>query len=155
MYTYEPCSKERGSSILPLNQPFSTHARSLSKVIIIVSVSLPQVYPWPTAYMSEQHRIWQDYTNVQVRLSLCCSLCYNNSFSMTQLRNILSWRLIMKYFTVVILSLQLIQKGQLWASGKRMHTKTSSPLRGLNLPRKSVVRKTDRAQQDPNGLTGP
>ena len=36
--------------------------------------------------------------------------------------NILSWRLIMKYFSKVILSLPLIQEGQLSVSGERMCT---------------------------------
>ena len=36
--------------------------------------------------------------------------------------NILSWRLIMKYFSMVILSLPLIQEGQLSVSGERMCT---------------------------------
>ena len=36
--------------------------------------------------------------------------------------NILSWRLIMKYFLRLILSLLLIQEGQLSVSGKRMCT---------------------------------
>ena len=36
--------------------------------------------------------------------------------------NILSWRLIMKYFLRVILSLPLIQEGQLSVSGERMCT---------------------------------
>ena len=37
--------------------------------------------------------------------------------------NILSWRLIMKYFTV-ILSFLLIQEGQLSMSGEKMFTRT-------------------------------
>ena len=36
--------------------------------------------------------------------------------------NILSWKLIMKYFSTVILSLPLIQEGQLSVSGERMCT---------------------------------
>ena len=36
--------------------------------------------------------------------------------------NILSWRLIVKYFSTVILSLPLIQEGQLSVSGERMCT---------------------------------
>ena len=36
--------------------------------------------------------------------------------------NILSWRLIMKYFSTVILSLPLIQEGQLSVSGERVCT---------------------------------
>ena len=36
--------------------------------------------------------------------------------------NILSWRLIMKYFSTVILSLPLIQEGQLSVSGESMCT---------------------------------
>ena len=36
--------------------------------------------------------------------------------------NILSWRLIMKFFSTVILSLPLIQEGQLSVSGERMCT---------------------------------
>ena len=40
----------------------------------------------------------------------------------TEVGNILSWRLIMKYFSTVILSLPLIQEGQLSVSGERMCT---------------------------------
>ena len=36
--------------------------------------------------------------------------------------NIISWRLIMKFFSTVILSLLLIQEGQLSVSGERMCT---------------------------------
>ena len=36
--------------------------------------------------------------------------------------NILSWRLIIEIFSIVILSLPLIQEGQLSVSGKRMCT---------------------------------
>ena len=46
----------------------------------------------------------------------------------------------MKYFSTVILSLPLIQEGQLSVSGERMCTNTGYPLRGLSLHRKSVVR---------------
>ena len=38
-----------------------------------------------------------------------------------QVGNILSWNLIMKYFSTVIVSLPLIQEGQLSVSGERMH----------------------------------
>ena len=50
-------------------------------------------------------------------------------------RNILLWK-----FSMVILSLQLIQDGQLSVSDERMCTSTGEPLRGQSLPRKSVVR---------------
>ena len=49
--------------------------------------------------------------------------------------NILSWRLIMKYFSTVILSLPLIQDGQLSVSGERMCTILVN-----RLPNKRVVR---------------
>ena len=39
-------------------------------------------------------------------------------------------------FSTVILSLPLIQEGQLSVSGERMCTSTDHPLRGLSLPRK-------------------
>ena len=39
-------------------------------------------------------------------------------------------------FSMVILSVPLIQEGQLSVSGKRMCTSTGSPLRGLSMPRK-------------------
>ena len=55
-------------------------------------------------------------------------------------------------FPTVILSLPLIQEGQLSVSGERMCTIS---LRGLSLPSKSVVRLTDRARHDPIDLTGP
>ena len=47
-------------------------------------------------------------------------------------------------FYTVILSLPLIQEGQLSVSGERMCANTGEWLRGLSLPKKSVVRKTDR-----------
>ena len=53
----------------------------------------------------------------------------------------------MKYF-LVILSLPLMQEGQLSVSGKSICTIL---VRGLSLPSQSVVRKTDYARQ----LTGP
>ena len=43
-------------------------------------------------------------------------------------------------FSTIILSLPLIQEGQLSFSGERMCTNTGQPLKGLSLPRKSVVR---------------
>ena len=42
-------------------------------------------------------------------------------------------------FSTVILSLPLIQEGQLSVSGERMHN-NGVPLRGLSLPSKRVVR---------------
>ena len=39
-------------------------------------------------------------------------------------------------FSTVILSVPLIQEGQLSVSGERMYTSTGSLLRGLSLPRK-------------------
>ena len=53
---------------------------------------------------------------------------------------ILSWRLIMKYFTTVILSLLLIQEGQLSVSRERMFTSTGKPHRRLSISKKSVIR---------------
>ena len=41
--------------------------------------------------------------------------------------------------SMVILSLPLIQEGQLSVSGKTMCTSTGYPLKGLCLPRKNVV----------------
>ena len=41
--------------------------------------------------------------------------------------------------SMVILSLPLIQEGQLSVSGKTMCTSTGYPLKGLRLPRKNVV----------------
>ena len=43
-------------------------------------------------------------------------------------------------FSMVILSLPLIQEGQFSVSGKRMCTSTGYLLRGLSLPSKRVVR---------------
>ena len=45
----------------------------------------------------------------------------------------------MKYFLMVILSLPLIQDGQLSLFGEKMCISTGQLLRGLSLPRKSVV----------------
>ena len=53
-------------------------------------------------------------------------------------------------FPNVILSLPLIQDGQLSVSGERMCTNSGKPVRGISLLRKSVVRYTD-----PNVLTRP
>ena len=53
--------------------------------------------------------------------------------------NILSW-IDHEIFSTVILSLPLIQEGQLSGSGERMCTILVVPLRGLSLPSKCVVR---------------
>ena len=50
--------------------------------------------------------------------------------------NILS--IVHEIFSTVILSLLLIQEGQLSVSGKRMFAVTDKLLQGLSLPRKSV-----------------
>ena len=73
--------------------------------------------------------------------------CRTENQEVAGLTPALSWRLIMKYF-LVILSLPLMQEGQLSVSGKRICTIL---VRGLSLPSQSVVRKTDYARQ----LTGP
>ena len=57
--------------------------------------------------------------------------------------NILSWRFDHEIFPTVILSHLLIQEGQLSVSGERMCTILVNRLRGLSLPSKGVVRKTD------------
>ena len=48
----------------------------------------------------------------------------------------------MKYF-LVILSLPLMQEGQLSVTGERMCTVIINRLEGLSLPRKSAVRLTE------------
>ena len=45
-----------------------------------------------------------------------------------------------KIFSPVILTFLLIQEGQLPVSDQRMCLNTGEPLKGLSLPRKSVVR---------------
>ena len=58
-------------------------------------------------------------------------------------------------FSTVILSLPLIQEGQLSVSGERMCTSTGHPLRGLSLPRKKYgTGKLTALRHDPNGLIG-
>ena len=37
-----------------------------------MSISLAEVYPWTTAYVSEQHRFWRDCADAQARQNLCC-----------------------------------------------------------------------------------
>ena len=49
-----------------------------------MSCSLAEVSLWPTAYVSEQHRLWRDCADAQARLNLSCSL-----FATT---NIFPWR---------------------------------------------------------------
>ena len=56
-------------------------------------------------------------------------------------------------FSTVILSLPLIQEGQLSVSGERMCTVLVNRLEE-SLPSKRVVRQTDRPRHDPIGLTG-
>ena len=56
-------------------------------------------------------------------------------------------------FSMVILSLPLVQEGQLSVSGKRMCTILVNCLEDFSLPSKRVARKTDRALHDPIGLT--
>ena len=58
-------------------------------------------------------------------------------------------------FSTVILSLPLIQEGQLSVSGERLRTIPVNRLKGYACPVKSVVRQTDRARYDPIWLTGP
>ena len=57
-------------------------------------------------------------------------------------------------FSMVILSLLLIQEGQLSVSGERMCTILVNLLEDLACLVKSVVRKTDLARHDSTGLTG-
>ena len=65
--------------------------------------------------------------------------------------NILSWRLIMKYFLWSSSLSLLIQEGHLSVSGERMCMLEDY----ISLSRKSEVRYTDHTRHDPNGLTGP
>ena len=55
-----------------------------------------------------------------------------DSIPATRSGNILSWR--HELSSTIILSLPLIQEGQLPISGERMCTSTGLPLRGLSLP---------------------
>ena len=55
----------------------------------------------------------------------------------TEIGSILSWRVDHEIFSTVILSLLLIQEGQLSVSGKRMCAILVNRLRGLSLPSKS------------------
>ena len=55
-------------------------------------------------------------------------------------------------FSTVILSLPLIQEGQLSVSGERMSARTGWPHRGLDMSRKSVVSVNWRAQHNLNNL---
>ena len=73
----------------------------------------------------------------------------------TEVGNILSWRLIMKYFSTVILSLPLIQKGQLSVSGERMCTILVNRLEDYACPVNLWLSKTDHARHEHIGLTGP
>ena len=67
--------------------------------------------------------------------------------------NILSWRLITKYFLRSFPSADSRRAvASFWR--KNVHN-TGWPLSGLSLPSKSVVRYTDCARHDPIGLTGP
>ena len=60
--------------------------------------------------------------------------------------NILSWRLIVKYFLWLSSSFRWLKKGSCQFLAKNVH---KTPLRGLILPSKSVVRRTDSARHDP------
>ena len=64
--------------------------------------------------------------------------------------NILSWRLIMKYF-LVILSLRLIQEGQLSVSGERMCTILVNRLKDLASPVNVWLGKLPTLDMDPLG----
>ena len=59
-----------------------------------------------------------------------------------------------KIFSTAILSLPLIQEGQLSVSGERMCTILVKRL-GLSLPSKSVIRYTDHLRHDPHLGDGP
>ena len=68
---------------------------------------------------------------------------------------ILLLRLVMKYISTAILSLPLIQEGQLSFTGKRMFTKYVLVNCLGGLPRNSVNRLTDRARIDLKSVEGP
>ena len=74
-------------------------------------------------------------------------LVSNGTCTYSRVGNILSWRLIIIFFSTVILSLPLIQEGQFSVSGERMHN-TGQPLRGLSLSSKRVVRSTFMSKFD-------
>ena len=62
-------SREKGFIDFLSNQSFSAYTRFLSKAM---SSSLAEVFPWPSAYVSQQHRFWQDCKDAQARLNLYC-----------------------------------------------------------------------------------
>ena len=68
--------------------------------------------------------------------------------------NILSLRLIMKYFLRSFSPIADSRRAVVSFWQKNVHN-TGSPLRGLSLPSKHVVKETDRSRHDPIGLTGP
>ena len=70
----------------------------------------------------------------------------------TRSDNILLWRLII--FSTAILTLLLIQEGQLSVSGNRMCTSTGQKLRRLSLLKKCVVRQSDQLGMFSVVLTG-
>ena len=65
------------------------------------------------------------------------------------------WRFDHEIFSTVIISLPLIQEGQVSVSGERMCTILVSRLEDKASPVKVWLGKTDRARHDPIGLTRP
>ena len=63
---------------------------------------LTDVFPCPTAYVSEQHRFWRACAYAQACLNLCNShirICYNDSFPMTR---VIDYALKSKDFQLII-----------------------------------------------------
>ena len=50
-----------------------------------ISSSLAEVSPWPTAYVSEQHGFCRHCTDALEPVTFGVHICYNGSFSYTQL----------------------------------------------------------------------
>ena len=69
--------------------------------------------------------------------------------------NIISWNFVHEIISTAILSLPLIQEGQLSVTGKRMCTKNVLVNCLGGLPRNSVDRLTGRARNDLKSVKGP
>ena len=99
---------------------FRKHKQKVTKVVPLVKM---------TENLRSMSPVWW--------LSRSCVqlMIRSHRFDTLQSGNILSWRLIMKYFLW-----SFSQDGQLSVSGERMCKSTGLPLRGQCLPGKSVVK---------------
>ena len=85
-----------------------------------------------TVLRQSQPASWLSWMHIRLVIMRC-------GFDHHQVGNILSWRFDHEIFSTVILSLPLIQEGQLSVFWQKNVHNTGRLLRGLSLPSKCVV----------------